>query len=604
MGHTRTFDRSSQASGGRAVLYLRVSSAGQVNTDYDPEGISIPAQRRRCVDKARELGVEIVDEYVEPGKSATAISKRPVFQKMIGRIRKDRDIDYVLVYSTSRMNRNWMENGAVLLELRQLGVTMVSATENIDDSPLGEAMTGFLAVFNGFQSRANGEDIKYKMGQKARAGGTIFRAPIGYLNATEGFDGRMVRSIAIDPVRSPYVKMAFELYATGRYSLPALRTKLTEAGLTTRPTARYPAGTPISINSLGKLLRDRYYCGVIVHDGEEFPGRHEAIVSEELFQRVQSVLFAERGAGTRRRTHNHYLKGLLWCGRCGKRLIIWPGRSKTGEQYLYYVCRGRQGHECDLPYLPVAKMEQLVTAHYVTVPIPAALRARIRSLANEALGDASALSHNLRAETERRLKELDDKEDAHLDLIGDPDWPQDKLRERLREIRRQQATLRNQLRTPTANLHDGHATLLATLDLLERPQELYVAASDDVRRVLNTAVFDKLKVDHSDDGPFVSGDELKEPFETVVTYNRRQSTLYTRQNSKNGAQTELSAVPSNLSLVDLLDSALRERSSSKPSMVELRGFEPLTFSLRTRRATNCATAPGSCSRALRRGGKR
>ncbi|MBS4751828.1 recombinase family protein [Nocardioides sp. zg-ZUI104] len=58
------------------MLYLRVSSAGQVNTDYDPEGISIPAQRRRCVEKAREHGMEIVDEYVEPGKSATAIAKR------------------------------------------------------------------------------------------------------------------------------------------------------------------------------------------------------------------------------------------------------------------------------------------------------------------------------------------------------------------------------------------------------------------------------------------------------------------------------------------------------------------------------------------------
>lgn len=603
MGQQRTFDGSGKASAGRTVLYLRVSSAGQVNTDYDPEGISIPAQRRRCVEKARELGLEIVDEYVEPGKSATVISKRPIFQKMLRRIRKDRDVDYVLVYSTSRMNRNWMENGAVLLELRQLGVTMVSATENIDDSPLGEAMTGFLAVFNGFQSRANGEDIKYKMGQKARAGGTIFRAPIGYLNATETFEGRSVRSIVVDPVRSPFVLMAFELYATGRYSLPALRTHLTDAGLTTRPTARYPAGTPISINSLGKMLRDRYYCGVIVHDGEEYPGRHDAIITEELFQRVQSVLFAERGAGTRRRTHNHYLKGLLWCGRCGKRLIIWPGRSKSGEQYFYYVCRGRQTHECDLPYLPVARVEQLVAAHYATVPIPAALRTRIRARADEALADSDALSDTLRTETQRRLKALDEKEDAFLDLIGDPDWPQDKLRERLREVRRQQAALRTQLRIPAANLRDGHARLLGALDLLERPQELYRIAPDDVRRVLNTAIFDMLNVDQSENGPFVAGDQLKEPFQTVVTYSRRQHTAYARQNAKNGAQINLSAVPGELPLEDLLDSTLSERSSSKASMVEVRGLEPLAFSMRTRRATSCATPPG-CRHARGRGGTR
>ena len=61
----------------RAVLYLRVSTVSQVHTDYDPEGISIPAQRVACQRKADQMGVEVVDEYVEPGKSATNIEKRP-----------------------------------------------------------------------------------------------------------------------------------------------------------------------------------------------------------------------------------------------------------------------------------------------------------------------------------------------------------------------------------------------------------------------------------------------------------------------------------------------------------------------------------------------
>lgn len=52
--------------GSRAVLYLRVSSKGQVNTDYDPEGISIPAQRASCQRKADQLGLTVVAEYVEP----------------------------------------------------------------------------------------------------------------------------------------------------------------------------------------------------------------------------------------------------------------------------------------------------------------------------------------------------------------------------------------------------------------------------------------------------------------------------------------------------------------------------------------------------------
>ena len=40
------------------------------------------------------------------------------------------------------------------------------------------------------------------------------------------------------------------------------------------------------------------------------------------------------------------------------------------------------------------------------------------------------------------------------------------------------------------------------------------------------------------------------------------------------------------------DSDYFAAGSSKTVLVELRGFEPLASSLRTRRATNCATAPG------------
>ena len=84
----------------RAVIYLRVSSVGQVNTDYDPEGISIPAQREACRRKAAQLGVEIPadGEYVEPDRSGTNMEQRPAFQAMLNRLKTRRDVKYVIVY--------------------------------------------------------------------------------------------------------------------------------------------------------------------------------------------------------------------------------------------------------------------------------------------------------------------------------------------------------------------------------------------------------------------------------------------------------------------------------------------------------------------------
>jgi hypothetical protein len=97
-----------------AVLYLRVSSPSQVNTDYDPEGISIPAQRKACLRKAAQLGARVVEEYIEPGRTATSMDKRVAVQVMLERIRTDRDVSYVIVHKLSRMNRNRLDDALVL----------------------------------------------------------------------------------------------------------------------------------------------------------------------------------------------------------------------------------------------------------------------------------------------------------------------------------------------------------------------------------------------------------------------------------------------------------------------------------------------------------
>jgi DNA invertase Pin-like site-specific DNA recombinase len=290
-----------------AVLYLRVSTPSQVKTDYDPEGISLPAQREACMRKANQLGVRVIGEYIEPGKTATTMDKRPAFQAMLDRIRTERDVNYVIVYKLSRMNRNRIDDAFVLTRLRKYKVTLVSATESIDETPVGQLMHGILAAFNEYRSAEDGADISCKMGEKAKRGGTLGRAPLGYMNTRERFEGREVRTVVIDPERAPYVTLAFELYATGEYSLERLADELTTRGLRTRP-GRYPAG-PVSDSKLGTMLRDHYYLGVIVYKGAEYPGRHPALVSQELFEQVQAVLDASGVSGERRRTPRSLSQG-------------------------------------------------------------------------------------------------------------------------------------------------------------------------------------------------------------------------------------------------------------------------------------------------------
>lgn len=197
-------------------------------------------------------------EYIEPGRSATEMTKRVAFQEMLERIHRGRDVDYVIVYKLSRFARNRTDDAIAMTDLQKRGVTLISPTEQIDATPVGQHMHGILAAFNKYRSRKDGADIAYKMSQKAKNGGTLGRAPIGYLNVTEPTDGKKINTVNVDPERTPFVRLAFELYATRDKTFQDIAYELTDRGPRTRPTQRRPAG-PISDSKSQQMLRDRYY---------------------------------------------------------------------------------------------------------------------------------------------------------------------------------------------------------------------------------------------------------------------------------------------------------------------------------------------------------
>jgi hypothetical protein len=146
----------------------------------------------------------------------------------------------------------------------------------------------------------------------------------------------------------------------------------------------------VSLHKLGAPLRDRYYLGVIEYDGVEYQGRHQPLVSEELFNRVQRVLDAHSGSGVRYRTHHHYLKGLVWCGRCKSRFTVQRAQGRRGGIYYYFLCRGRLQGNCDQRYLPVEVVEDAVASHYGhAVSLPDEFQAEVRAAVDEAVDEST-----------------------------------------------------------------------------------------------------------------------------------------------------------------------------------------------------------------------
>ena len=173
------------------------------------------------------------------------------------------------------------------------------------------------------------------------------------------------------------------------------------------------------------MLQDRYYLGYVEWDGVEYSGKHEPLIDQELFDRVPRVLLAVCGGGNRERTYNHYLKGVVWCDRCKRRLIVARGKNKKGDLYFYYLCRGRQDRSgCDLPYLSAAKVELAVAAHYATVRLPEDFCQRAATVMDEAVATKQATARQLRESIEKEeLAELDIREDHYLDLYGEGELP-------------------------------------------------------------------------------------------------------------------------------------------------------------------------------------
>ena len=162
------------------MSYLRVSTKEQAERGGRDEGFSIPAQREANLRKARELGSIVVEEFVDAGESARK-ADRPELMKMIEYVKKH-DITYCIVHKIDRLARNRADDVAIHFALQEAGVRLVSATENIDETPSGMLLHGIMSTIAEFYSRNLANEVAKGMTQKAITGGTSGKAPIGYLN--------------------------------------------------------------------------------------------------------------------------------------------------------------------------------------------------------------------------------------------------------------------------------------------------------------------------------------------------------------------------------------------------------------------------------------
>ncbi|MCP4318013.1 MAG: recombinase family protein [Hyphomicrobiales bacterium] len=386
--------------------YVRVSSHKQ------GEGVSLEAQKDAILRFAAQNEIKVIRWFEE--QQTAAKCGRPVFNQMLKILRAGKAAG-VVMHKIDRSARNFFD-WAKIGELADSGIDVHFATESLDFHSRGGRLTANIqmAVAEDYVRNLRSEVLKGQRGQLER-GFYPFSAPIGYQN-----NGKHALK-TIDPASGPMVRCAFELYASGQYSLHGLRRELASRGLSKAN------GEPLSKGCVEKFLANPFYTGIIriKRTGEIFQGEHEPLISAKLFERVIAV--REGKSGKKLTRHNHLFRGLFRCGNCSRSMI--PERQKA---FVYYRC---QFADCHGNCVREDRLAGAVTKVLNSVNLTDAIIAEIERRSVE-WARKYTKSKNDRAEA-LRLAKLDERmeqlEDAAIAGIIDADNFSRRKRELLHE---------------------------------------------------------------------------------------------------------------------------------------------------------------------------
>jgi site-specific DNA recombinase len=315
----------------KAVAYARVSSKEQ-----EKEGFSIPAQQKLLQGYAAANGFAVAKEFtdVETAKQ----TGRTNFEEMVRYLKAHRGIRVLLVEKTDRLYRNlkdWVTLDELDLEIHMAKEGVVISR----DSRSSEKFVHGIKVLMAKNYIDNlSEEARKGQQEKAEQGIWPTKAPLGYRNVA-GPDGKKI--IVPDPDKAGIIAHLFGWYATGTLSLKEAAEKARSAGLVYRRT-----GAAVPVSTIHLILRNRIYTGEFDWKGQLYKGRHQPLITRELWERVQGVLDGRHSKKTRKSKKDFAFARMINCGHCGCAMV---GEIKK-RRYIYYHCTGYKG-KCPEPYV-------------------------------------------------------------------------------------------------------------------------------------------------------------------------------------------------------------------------------------------------------------
>ena len=293
------------------------------------EGYSLDAQRKEIERWCERHGYELIAVYADEGISAHTenIKERPQLLKLLEDAKKG-CFDSVVVHTLDRWARNVGVQRQALKLLGECNVGFASVTEDFDFStPAGKLLLTTMGGVSEFFSDQLGVHVKKAQKKMAETGYSIGTLPFGYKRPKE-------KNLPLCKIEqeAEALKEVFQRRAGGQ-SNGEIATWVNNQNFRTRD------GNFFTPHAIKDILNNQFYCGYVKYNKKIYPGKHEAIISEELFQRVQSRRLKKLPVRT---VHGPkgLLQGIVVCSNCGNRLHS----DRKGQKIPLY--RERHAHEC------------------------------------------------------------------------------------------------------------------------------------------------------------------------------------------------------------------------------------------------------------------
>ena len=299
------------------VLYMRYSSSAQTEQ-------SIEGQDRVCTAFCERKGYNIIGRYIDRATSAAHnIEKRVEFLRMVQESAK-RHFQAVVVYKLDRFARNRYDASQYKFKLKQNGVKVISATEEIPDTPESVIMESVLEGFAEYYSRELSQKVSRGRTESAHKGRFLGgRVPYGYLTNEDHI-------LRPDPDTAWIVKDVFERVGQGE-KFSAIANDYNSKGILYR-------GRPWDRTAF-TWLSNRVYLGEYRYmDKVVIPDAFPALIDEHTFDLVQGKMATRQHNKWHPTKVTYLLTGKVYCGHCGSLCIGESGTSCTGETYYYYAC--------------------------------------------------------------------------------------------------------------------------------------------------------------------------------------------------------------------------------------------------------------------------